>query len=65
VAAVGRPADGELGEADRNDEVTRRVLYWQDGDDYLFVAFDAGGRADGAEVRRWAAFLERVRHCWS
>jgi len=64
VAAVDREPDGGLGEADRDGEFRRHALYWQDGDDYLFVAFDADGRADRAEVKRSRTFPERVREWW-
>jgi hypothetical protein len=48
VAAVGQPADGDLGEADRNREFMRHALYRHFGDDYLFVGIDQGGRSDRA-----------------
>src|SRR5262245_7616790 len=66
AAAVGRPAEGAIGEIWREGEGPRRVVYWQRGDDYLFVAFDKDGRAANASVGSWSGptLSERLRAWW-
>jgi hypothetical protein len=65
-AAVGRARDGVCGIEDKNGKLARRGLYWEAGDDYLFVEFDEDGRAVRASVRSFGSepLLERVRAWW-
>ena len=65
-AAVGRARDGVCGVEDKNGKLTRRGLYWEAGDDYLFVEFNEDGRAVRASVRSFGGepLLERVRAWW-
>jgi hypothetical protein len=65
IAAVGREPDDSFGRLNRSGEPTGRVLYWEDGDGYLFVDFGEDGRAATTEIRRDDPTLwERVRAWW-
>jgi hypothetical protein len=51
TAAVGRPHNGgEIYKESRGPEQLRRGLFWEYGEDRLYVWFDEGGRAVKAGV---------------
>src|SRR5262249_41264897 len=52
-AAIGRAADGSLGEMGSAGELDGRTLYWQYDDDFLFVGVDEDGRAVEGTVGYW------------
>jgi hypothetical protein len=62
--AVGRPPDGVIGESGRTAEVTRRVLYWEQGEDQLLVEFDEGGRAVEVGTYRWEPTRWQCFRAW-
>jgi hypothetical protein len=53
VRAVGRPPDSMLGRPGGTAEDSPRALFWQFGDEPLFVLFDADGRAVKADRYSW------------
>ena len=53
-----------IGKSGRTAEVTRRVLFWVQGEDQLFVEFDEGGRAVQADTYHWEPTRwDRFRAC--
>jgi hypothetical protein len=53
VRAVGRAPDSALGKPGGTPEDPPRALFWQFGDEPLFVLFDADGRAVKADRYSW------------
>ena len=64
VKAVGRPPDSQMGRPGGTAEDPPRALFWQFGDEPLFVLFDADGRAVKADRYSWytpPTLCERIR----
>jgi hypothetical protein len=57
---------GAVGLAGRRGEGSRRVLFWQSGDDQLLVEFDEDGAAVGVQIGRWGdpTLWERLLAWW-